>query len=67
MMFNILENHYMIDIPTEPQELATLLDNYSTDAFETLGFLEKLAKSRGIVLDSRAVWAELTKRWNEEV
>jgi len=65
--FQILESvNYMIEIPTDPKELAILLDNYSRDAVETLGFLEKLAKARGITLDSRAVKAQLVKNWNEE-
>ena len=47
----ILEIFYMIDIPTNPEELATLLDSYALDWGTTLSFLAKVAATRGVVLD----------------
>lgn len=41
----------MIDIPTNPEELATLLDNYALDWGTTLNLLASVAKKRGVVLD----------------
>lgn len=48
---SILESFYMIDIPTNPEELATLLDNYALDWGTTLNLLASVAKKRGVVLD----------------
>ncbi len=63
---SILETHYMIDIPTSPEELATLLDNYALDWGTTLSFFANVAKSRGIVLDVNKVCEIMTRKYGEE-
>jgi len=49
---NILEGtQYIITIPTDSEELAKLLDNYSNDWAEVLQFLNKFASSQGIIIN----------------
>ena len=43
-MFNILENHYMIDIPTDPELLASMLDANARDWAEVLHFLDTVSR-----------------------
>ena len=61
--FGILETAYMVDIPTSPEELATLLDNYARDWGTVLGFLAKVARSRGIILDVDTVSKLMMKKY----
>ena len=61
--FGILETAYMVDIPTNPEELATLLDNYAGDWGTVLGFMAKVARSRGIILDVDAVSKLMMKKY----
>jgi len=61
--FGILETAYMVDIPTSPEELATLLDNYAIDWGTVLGFLAKVARSRGIILDVDTVSKLMMKKY----
>ncbi len=63
---SILETHYMIDIPTSPEELATLLDNYALDWGTTLSFFANVANSRGITLDVSKVCEIMTRKYREE-
>lgn len=42
---------YKLDIPTNPEELATMLDNYALDWGVVLDFLDTVATRRGITLD----------------
>lgn len=64
--FGILETAYMIDIPTNPEELATLLDNYSGDWGINLSFLAKVARARGIILDVDTVSKIMMKKYGIE-
>lgn len=50
-----------MEITTNSKELAELLDNYATDWFETLKFLEHLGNTQGVILDMDAVILELKK------
>ena len=61
--FGILETAYMVDIPTSPEELATLFDNYAIDWGTVLGFLDKVARSRGIILDVDTVSKLMMKKY----
>ena len=61
--FGILETAYMVDISTSPEELATLLDNYAIDWGTVLGFLAKVARSRGIILDVDTVSKLMMKKY----
>lgn len=61
----ILMTNYMIDIPSNPEELATLLDNYALDWGTVLVFLDRVATKRGIHLDSAKI-CEIMKRKYEE-
>jgi len=63
---SILESFYMIDIPTNPEELATFLDNYTEDWGVTLSFLAKVAGSRGTHLDIDTVSKIMRKKYGIE-
>lgn len=64
---HILEsNFYMIDIPTDPDELAMLLDLYSRDWEENLHFLSNVAKRKGIVLDVELIREKVLELIGEE-
>lgn len=61
---NILEStQYIITIPTDSEELATLLDNHAGDWGEVLQFLEGLAHSQGIVIKGREVGEIMRKKY----
>ncbi len=60
-MFNILESHYMIDIPTDPELLASMLDANARDWAEVLHFLDTVSQRRGIILETHKV-VEIMKR-----
>lgn len=63
---SVLESYYMIDIPTDPIELASMLDNYSQDWGITLSFLARVALSRGIILDVDTVSKIMRKKYGIE-
>jgi hypothetical protein len=52
---------YKIEVPTDVEELATLLDNYSPDWAMTLDFLCKVGERQGIHIDRRAVMHKMTE------
>jgi len=51
----LVESNYLIQIPTDSQELASLLWNYSTDWAEALEFVDRYCKSQGIVIKKQEV------------
>lgn len=60
-----LENDPMLYVPTDPKELAQLLDIYATDWIATLNFFCGLAKSRGIIIIREDVNMEIGKLMGE--
>lgn len=62
----ILVSEYIIDIPTNPEELATMLDNYAQDWGMVLNFLDTVATRRGITLDVEAVCRIMKRKYGEE-
>ena len=52
MMSKILDIPYTISIPTDPQELATMLDLYSNDWATVLQFLSNVAHKQEVELDT---------------
>lgn len=61
----ISESDPMLYIPTDPKELAQLLDIYATDWVATLDFFCGLAKSRGIIIIREEVNTEIGKLMGE--
>lgn len=61
----ILESFYMIDIPTDPEELATLLDNCALDWGTVLSFLDTVAVRRGITLNKDRVCEIMKSKYGE--
>jgi len=61
----ILVIDYQLNIPTDSQELAELLLIHSRDWAENLLFLEKVARSRGVHIDTVLV-SELIQEANSE-
>lgn len=55
-----------LQIPTDPDELAVLLDTYSRDWGENLLFLSNLAKKFGIPLDTVSVSEKVLELIGEE-
>ena len=64
-MAHILENIYMIDIPTNSEDLATLIYNNSYDWAVVLDFFDQVAKKRGIVIKTLEV-ADMIRQLNGE-
>lgn len=64
-MTHILENLYLIDIPTDSWELANLIYNNSYDWAVVLDFFDQVAKKRGIVIKTLEV-AEMIRQLNGE-
>lgn len=62
----ILNTSPLIQIPTDPDELAVLLDTYSRDWAENLLFLSNLAKKFGIPLDTVSVSEKVLELIGEE-
>lgn len=54
-----------IIIPTNPEELADMLDTYARDWGEVLVFLNNVAKSQGIELDTVRVSESIVKGYGE--
>jgi hypothetical protein len=63
---NILETSPLLMIPTDPDELAVLLDVYSRDWAENLFFLSNLAKKFGIPLDTALISEKILELIGEE-
>lgn len=63
---SILESFYMIDIPTNPEELTILLDNYAMDWGNVLNFLASVAKSRGVIIDVDTVSNIMQRKFGED-
>lgn len=61
----ILMTDYMLDIPTNPEELATMLDNYALDWGTVLNFLDTVATRRGITLDTEKVCEIMKSKYGE--
>ena len=61
----ILETYRMIEIPTDSEELANLLLTHSRDWAENLLFLEKVARSRGVHLDTVSVSAIIKASYDD--
>ena len=55
MFSNILSNDPLLWVPTNPEELADLIYDKSTDWAMVLDFLDKAAKSKGIEIDTLSV------------
>lgn len=62
----LVVSEYLIDIPTNPEELATLLDNYALDWGTVLNFLDTVATKRGIMLDVEAICRIMKRKYGEE-
>ena len=62
---NILNHDPLLMLPTNPEELAVLLDTYSTDWWEVLSFLDRVAEWKGIVIDKTEVIAQMMKIMGE--
>lgn len=54
---------YILTIPTDSEELATLLENHAGDWAPVLSFFESLAHSRCIALKSREVAEIMRKKY----
>lgn len=64
---NILEGtQYIITLPTDSDELATLLDNYANDWTIVLDFIDTVATKRGVTLDVREVSRIMKRKYGEE-
>ena len=61
---NILEStQYIITIPTDSEELATLLENHAGDWAPVLDFLDDVSASQGIVINRREVAEIMRKKY----
>jgi hypothetical protein len=56
-----------ISIPSNPQAVAEMLDNYSGDWFEALKFLAGVADEQGVYFDKSAVTKMLASKYAEPV
>jgi hypothetical protein len=63
---NILESTPVFYIPTDEDELASLIYTYSCDWAETLYFFEQLAKARHIILDTVSISEKIRQLIGEE-
>lgn len=64
---NVLDgNQHLIIIPTDPKELASLLDNYAQDWSTVLNFLEEIAHKSGISLETDSVSKIMTVQYLED-
>lgn len=61
----ILENWKLLNLPTDPEELATLLEVYAKDWSLVLDFLGKMAVRHGIILEVSKVRQIMTERYSE--
>ena len=63
---SILENHYMIDIPTETEDLALLIYHNSYDWAVCLDWIDTVAKKRGIIIKTLEVAERIRQLIGEE-
>lgn len=64
---NMLDsNSHLIIIPTDPKELAVLLDTYAQDWGMVLNFLEGIAHKSGIPLETDSVSKIMTVQYLED-
>lgn len=64
-MTHILSNLYMIDVPTNSEDLANLIYNNSYDWAVVLDFFDQVAKKRGIIIKTLEV-ADMIRQLNGE-
>lgn len=63
---NLLEStQYIITIPTDPEELATLLDDYALDWGTVLNFLDTVSNKNGIHLEVGTIRRIMTEKYKE--
>lgn len=63
---NILEGtQYIISLPTDSEDLASILDDYASDWVEALEFLNNYATSQGIVINKREVAEIMARKYYE--
>lgn len=61
---NILEGtQYIITIPTDSDELATLLDNYANDWTIVLDFIDTVSKRQGVIINRKEVAEKVRKMY----
>ncbi len=63
---SILENVNLIDLPTDPISVASLLDKYATDWEATLDFLCNFSKAKGIEIQRKEVIEILSEKYKEQ-
>ena len=64
---NMLDStSHLIIIPTDPKELAVLLDTYAQDWATVLNFLESVAGKSGIELETDSVSKIMTVQYLED-
>jgi len=64
---NMLDStSHLIIIPTDPKELAVLLDTYAQDWATVLNFLEAVAGKSGIELETDSVSKIMTVQYLED-
>lgn len=59
----IEETNYMINVPTNPEELAVLLDNFAGDWQAVLEFINNIAIRQSIVFNSKEVSEIMRKKY----
>lgn len=61
---NILEGtQYIITLPTDSDELATLLDNYANDRTIVLDFIDTVSKRQGVIINRKEVAEKVRKMY----
>lgn len=61
---NILEGtQYIITLPTDSDELATLLDNYANDWTIVLDFIDTVSKRQGVIINRKEVAEKMRKMY----
>lgn len=61
---NILEGtQYIITLPTDSDELATLLDNYANDWAIVLDFIDTVSKRQGVIINRKEVAEKVRKMY----
>jgi len=63
---SILECTPQLVIPTEPDEIANMIYNYSYDWEVVLAFFTELARAKGVIFDSVSVSQEVRRLIGEE-
>lgn len=66
MFYNMLEStRHVMSIPTDPEELATMLDSYALDWAVVLHFLDSVSSANGITIDTVAVRKIMLQKFEE--